>query len=144
MKQMPVLIQVSDIQEVNGQTETIELFSNGLFSQHEADSNTWSLCYHEHDDEHSCNKTTLTNHNGQIMLSREGDFPLAFIFEEGIRHNGMYHTPYGPVDLGIYSNSVAFVSDDCGGVVTIAYTVNINTDLLSMHKMIISFHYLSR
>ena len=48
---------------------------------------------------------SLTLKNGRITMERKGDFSNTMVFAKGQRFEGVYHTPYGEMDMAVFQGS---------------------------------------
>lgn len=59
------------------------------------------------------------------------------ILEEGKRHNCIYATLMGSINLGVYTKKVRNTLGDNGGELEVDYTLDINTSMASTNKILV-------
>ena len=50
---------------------------------------------------------SLSLRNGKITMERKGDFSNTMVFAKGQRFEGVYHTPYGEMDMAVFTKEAA-------------------------------------
>lgn len=74
-------------------------------------------------------RTRLTLDGNKVKMTRKGSavgIDTEIHFEKGCRYNGIYDTPYGPVEMEVLTNSLAnTVTREKGGVVDIDYSISL-------------------
>ncbi len=70
-------------------------------------------------------QTTIQVRPGQVTLLREGAVNSQMVFEEGKRHLSAYQTPYGALEIGLWTRRVRSSLDGRGGDVSIYYALEI-------------------
>ena len=64
--------------------------------------------------------------NGAISLIRTGTHNMHLTFVEGTRHISRMETPYGNLDVGIYTSSARSDLTEAGGKIHLGYTIDFN------------------
>lgn len=130
---MNALIKIIGTQTADGETDTIELTTNGTL---ERVGEGWKLCYHEIEAtgmEGTVTQLDITEE--RLNLMRLGTHPSMLILEKNRRHHCNYHTPYGTIDLGTYTSELNYDLDDHGGELEFAYTLGFNGGISSAHNV---------
>ena len=70
--------------------------------------------------------TVQVKDSGAISLSRTGTHTMHLTFVEGTRHISRMETPYGNLDVGIYTSSAKAEISDAGGRIHLGYTIDFN------------------
>jgi uncharacterized beta-barrel protein YwiB (DUF1934 family) len=70
--------------------------------------------------------TVQVDDNGAISLLRTGTHNMRLTFVEGIRHISRMETPYGNLDIGIYTSSARADLSEAGGTIHLGYTIDFN------------------
>ncbi len=89
------------------------------------------------DGENDC-RCVITVTRDRITMIRSGVFRTTIIFENQKRNACAYHTPYGEILIGVYTNAVFSDMSENGGTLNIAYTLDSSGDLLSENELRIS------
>ena len=142
-KEYPVLIEIRDSHEVEGETHSSELICDGVLA--ELPENTgggWQLDYVEQSEGLEGSRAALRVQDRLVSLTREGQYPLNITLEQGVRHNCYYNTPAGMMHLGVFARSVESNISRTGGRINLAYTLDFYSDLMSSNKMEIKVHQL--
>ena len=67
-------------------------------------------------------RTRLKLKDGKLQLKRFGELS----FEKGKRYNGVYETPFGPVEIEILTNELeSTLSEEGGGQIDIDYSISL-------------------
>jgi uncharacterized beta-barrel protein YwiB (DUF1934 family) len=105
--------------------QVIRLTTEGLMFRREQ---AWLLVY----DESSATGLTGTQttmrvaDDGSVMLSRTGSHTMNLSFLAGNRHITRMTTPYGDLDVAVYTSLVQSKIDDAGGYIRLGYTIDFN------------------
>ncbi|MDD2213214.1 MAG: DUF1934 domain-containing protein [Oscillospiraceae bacterium] len=69
--------------------------------------------------------TTLTlNDDGSVLLLRNGENQMTMAFKEGHRHVTHLQTPFGSLQMGLFTNRVQIRQKAGGGKIHISYAVD--------------------
>lgn len=118
-----VLIEIFARREENGEAEDFEVVTCGKFS---GDDSSYTVTYEELGDLEGC-VTTLEVKNGEtILLIRRGDFNSQMMFENKRKHNCIYQTPYGNMNMGIYTSFIRSEIKNGTGELSFEYTIDLN------------------
>jgi|LSQX01.3.fsa_nt_gb uncharacterized beta-barrel protein YwiB (DUF1934 family) len=72
-------------------------------------------------------KTTIqVSEAGKIVLTRTGSHEMQLTFSAGSRHITRMDTPYGSLDVTVYTSLVQSELDQKGGYVQLGYTIDFN------------------
>ncbi len=116
------LITVVTVQEIDGETETIELTTHASYS---GNSNNYTITYKEVDSEEGESSTVLRVEKGScVSVSREGAINSYMTIEAGVRHLSHHVTPYGAFSLGITAKKVESEMDENGGKLVFRYATD--------------------
>lgn len=129
-----IVLTIKSTQEINGEQDSSEFVSCGTYDYK---TNEIELLYDESVALGVENiKTRLTaDKNGVVELSRNnGDFGC-LIIEKGKRHLCQYHTAYGNLMIGIYGEDIKNELNENGGSISLCYSIDINSGLLSRNKV---------
>lgn len=105
--------------------QTIRLTTEGQLYQ---SGDAWFVAYDESEATGMAGtRTTLSiDAGGAVTLTRSGSLEMNLVFVRNTRHITQMQTPYGEIDVGIYTNIVE--SDLCagGGSIHLGYSVDFN------------------
>ena len=82
---------------------------------------------------------TLTLTPQRITMEREGDFRNMMVFARGLRFEGIYSTPYGDMNMGIFSREARFSYAEGRGSVHLKYDLEFGGTLTSTHELHLEF-----
>ena len=82
---------------------------------------------------------TLTLTPQRITMEREGDFRNTMVFARGLRFEGIYSTPYGDMNMGVFSREARFRYADGHGSVHLKYDLEFSGTLTSTNELHLEF-----
>ena len=128
---MDVLISIVGVQQLDGDSDTIELTTDGTL---EPTADGYRLRY----EETSVTglegaMTTLHIAPGQVMLERSGSLTSLLVLEKGKRHLNSYETPYGNLMIGAYTDDLSVDLTEKGGRLGFRYTLDMNGSVTGRH-----------
>ncbi|MDO4483037.1 MAG: DUF1934 domain-containing protein [Clostridia bacterium] len=106
---IPVLLRLtSSARNEDGDETPMSTTTRGIL---DINGNVYSLRYEdvqEDPDDHSVLRQNirLDMQSGQIEMTREGDYGTSMMFVRGKRFEGIYHTPFGEIDMAVYATRV--------------------------------------
>jgi uncharacterized beta-barrel protein YwiB (DUF1934 family) len=134
-KRVPVVIEIRDSHEVEGETHASEFLCDGVLTELSEDKGGgWELDYVESDGPEA-SRSALRVQNRTVSLSRRGEYPLEITLEQGVRHSCYYNTPGGMMHLGAYARSVDASINRAGGRIKLSYTLDFCADMMSSNQM---------
>ncbi len=89
------------------------------------------------DGENDC-RCVITLTEKRVTMIRSGVFRTTIIFENRKRNSCAYHTPYGEILIGVYTNALFSDMSESGGTLNLAYTLDNSGDLISENELKIS------
>ncbi len=135
MRDYNVWVTVSSSVSLGDGVDQMELCTAG---QLETLDNGYRLSYEERPDEHTAVHSVLTLENGRATLERQGDFSGVLTLVKGERHLYSYATPYGNLDLWVYTSALSHSVTPQGGDVQMAYTIAMPDGSVSLHHVSIT------
>ncbi len=78
---------------------------------------------------------SLTLHDGKITMERKGDYQNTMVFAKGQRFEGVYHTPYGEMDMAVYTKEAACRFGRTEGNIHLKYQLNIQGNYASTNEL---------
>lgn len=131
------IINMKSIQSVyNEKTET-ELLTKGNFK---IKDDSFYISYE--DSEATGFKGAVTEISVKAdryaSVIRTGSASSDLIIETGKKHHCQYNTPYGSMDIGVYTHFIKNNLDKNGGTLHMKYTLDINSSYMSDNEIIVS------
>ena len=78
---------------------------------------------------------SLSVKNGRITMERKGDFSNTMVFAKGQRFEGVYHTPYGEMDMAVFTREAACCFGSSEGNIHLKYQLNIQGNYTSTNEL---------
>lgn len=75
----------------------------------------------------------------QVTMTRLGDFGTSMVFVKDRRFEGVYHTPYGDMDMALYATRVDVDMAEDHGSVYLEYQLDFQGGYASMHTMQVDY-----
>ena len=73
--------------------------------------------------------------DGKITMERRGEFANTMVFAKGQRFEGVYHTPYGEMDMAVYTKEAACRFGSEEGNIHLKYQLNIQGSYASTNEL---------
>lgn len=120
-----VILSIRTRQSFDGAgTDAIELLTEGLLCRNREG---YTLSYSESElTGLEGTRTVIRIGEGILTLLREGSFHSQMVFREGRRHLSFYQTPYGALEVGIYTRRMRSTLTEFGGEVEIDYLLELD------------------
>jgi len=108
----------------DGESSSIELITEGhLFEK----NGTYYIEYEESEiSGMEGTKTMFSVQDNSVTMQRSGTNPSQFLFERGKKYLNSYLTPFGAVQMGIYSTKVTHELGENQGQVDLKYQLDID------------------
>ncbi len=134
----PVLLSVTGMAQNVGQPDdAMHLVTTGYLSGEKDD---WRLRYTEtQPDSTKPSHVTLSMADGVVTMRRDGEFDTSMVFAKGRRFEGIYNTPYGALDMGVYPTQVRYQVEGAQGEVMLKYQLDLQGQYAAMHELRIRF-----
>ncbi|MEG1448153.1 MAG: DUF1934 domain-containing protein [Oscillospiraceae bacterium] len=130
-----VVIDITGVEIIDDEDEKVSVITTGVFYKKEE---SYYIVYNEILENKETQKTTLkVKNNDLVSMTRFGDNRTQLVIESGIRHQCFYQTEYGGITIGIMGDEIKNTLTDDGGELFFSYTLDINTNLSSEHKLTI-------
>ncbi len=140
MEKTPVLLSVSGWSQPQGEEkpDPVRLLTCGTLT---GSLDAWRLDYTEtHPGEEKAHDVVVKMQKGVVTMERHGDYATSMVFEKGRRFEGCYHTPYGALDMGIFSTQVKYTVDEQKtGEVNLQYQLDLQGQFAALHELCIRF-----
>ncbi|MDR2752913.1 MAG: DUF1934 domain-containing protein [Oscillospiraceae bacterium] len=141
-KKYPVVIEIRDSHEVDGEVTSSEVMCDGMLMELD-DGCSWQLDYTEQSEGLKGSHAALRVQDRLVSLSRQGACPLEITLEQGVRHSCYYNTPAGMMHMGVFARSVESNLTPAGGRIKLAYTLDFYADMMSSNQMEIQVQLLA-
>lgn len=114
--------------------ETVTLDTFGTYC---CKGNSRFITYKEYDeDDPKLSRTAIVKvENDRVVTMLKAGTATRLVLEEGKRHSCIYSTDFGPISLGIYTQSVQSTLGDRGGELSLGYTLDLNSTLTSYNRV---------
>lgn len=131
------IITMKSIQTLPDDKSETELITKGTF---EITDDSYIISYDDTEATGFKGATTEISVRGNEFASviRRGAAASDLILEAGRKHHCQYGTPYGTMEIGVYTNTIKTQLDENGGDVYFKYTLDINTSYISENEIIIN------
>ncbi len=138
MNRKNAVINVRGVQIIDGERDSTEIDVVGALAE---SGGGYTLSYTEYDDENKGTETVVRAENNSVSVTKIGEYTAEMIFEEGKRYTCNYTTPFGSINMGVFSEKVnaAFTPD--GGKIELIYNIDFNTGFVSRNEMTITFNF---
>lgn len=128
---------MKSIQSLQDDKTETELITKGVFS---VSGSSYSISYE--DSEATGFKGSVTEiiieENKYASVIRKGSAASELILETGRKHHCQYGTPYGTMEIGVYTNAIKNELTENGGDLYFKYTLDINSSYVSENEIIIN------
>ncbi len=121
-----ILLTIKGCQtEPTGEENTIELITRGKLYKID-DSDMYKIEYEESEISGlEGSKTMIFVQGDQILMERDGTYPSKIVFEKGKKFINSYHTPFGVLQMEVYSTRVDHDIKEDEGKLDLKYQLGI-------------------
>ena len=77
----------------------------------------------------------LSLRDGRITMERKGDFSNTMVFAKGQRFESVYHTPYGEMDMAVFTKEAACRFGQAEGNIHLKYQLNSQANYASTNDL---------
>lgn len=77
----------------------------------------------------------LSLSDGKVTMQRSGDFSNTMVFSSGKRFEGTYHTPYGEMDMAVFTKEAACRIGNREGSLHLKYQLQIQGNYASTNEL---------
>ncbi len=78
---------------------------------------------------------SLSLREGRITMERKGDFSSTMVFKKGQRYEGIYRTPYGNMDMAVFTREAACRFGRSEGNMHLKYQLHIQGSYASTNEL---------
>lgn len=130
-----VMVSVKGVQRWSeGHEHVTEMIVEGRL---ECDGDKYKIEYDEQDlgMETGVNTHTVVNiADGEVTISRTGAVESLFLFKKGRQYTSLYRTPFGDMEMGVFSNVVDVDLNAEGGTIKLKYELSIGGKMTSINE----------
>lgn len=128
------IIDIVGTQKIDDDEDVIEVTTTGGYTI--APTGNKFIRYKEYDDENPSitQNTIIKVSDEQVVISRNGGDESQLMLELNKRHQCHYLTPAGPLLIGVYTKKMEIALDDKGGQLSVEYTLDFNSNIVSENK----------
>lgn len=133
-----VIIEIKTEQTVDSDTDQIEFTTDARYGFKDG---SYFVSYDESqllEVDGEVKTTLFVKPDNSIVLQRKGAYNSRMVIEKGIRNNCFYQTPHGELSLGIFGEKVFSRLNDNGGEISMKYTIDTGSQMLSRNNVNIS------
>ena len=137
MKKKDVFISIIGTQSINGESETNELYTNGVYYK---DKEAYYIAYEESETSGFANCRTVVKviDDDKVIMMRSGASHSHLIIESNRRCVGEYGLEGKTFSLGVTAKQIQNELDDSGGKLLFAYQLDLNAQYLSDNEVTIT------
>ncbi len=78
---------------------------------------------------------SLSLRDGKITMERKGAFANTMVFAKGQRFEGIYHTPYGEMDMAVFTKEASCKIGRSEGNIHLKYQLNVQGNYASTNEL---------
>lgn len=75
----------------------------------------------------------------RVTMNRTGQFASTMVFEKGRRFEGVYHTPYGEMDLAVFPTKVRVELGEETGKIHLQYQLDFHGTIATMNDLTVQY-----
>ncbi len=130
------LISILGEQKLDGETDKVEVLTGGNFIKRK---DRFFIGYREYDED---NPDTFYNNmikveGDTVTIDRKGPMQSQLLLQKGKRHQCIYRTIAGDLNIGVFTKTLENRLNERGGTLEVSYTLDFNTDLVSENRFFI-------
>lgn len=119
-----ILVSISGLQYEVDMEETIEVISIGeYFNRNDKHYILYQEMFEEADGISNC---TLKIGKGQVDIIKRGTSNVHMIFEENKKNTTLYNTPFGDLQIGVYTTDINVTEEEDKITANIKYGLDVN------------------
>lgn len=131
------LISIIGIQELDGETDKIEMTTTGNFMMK---NNHFYIGYKEYDEDNpqvSSNNLIKVENDQKVTISRNNGKQTRLLLEKGRRHQCHYRTIMGDLMIGVFADTIEMNLNENGGKLHVKYNLDFNSGFISKNEFYI-------
>lgn len=116
-----------------GMENTIEQINDGIFS--ELSGKKYLMYYEKQQESEDEVKSLVTLDGNQVTVSKTGSVNTKMVFSAGKRNSIDYRTPYGKIQMDVYTKNLMVICKEDFIHITIDYNLEMENDVISECKI---------
>lgn len=126
---------ILDIRAFTGDEEdTVHITTDGVFK---GDNESYALTYNEGEDlGKSVTTLEISDGGDTVKMTREGEYTTQLILQHKKRHTCLYATPYGKMQMGVYTNFIISDVTEGAGSLEMDYVIDFGGQVTENHMVI--------
>ena len=138
-KEKPVFINLTAMASYEGiQDYPIQFMTTGTLSRPEKEH--YVIRYRESTTDEDTGKLVhadieLDLRKNQVIMTRSGDFSSIMVFSKDQRFEGQYSTPYGNMDMAVYTRQLKCALGEREGTMHLKYQLNLQGAYASTNEL---------
>ena len=131
------LISILGEQTLDGETDKIEVLTAGNFMKKK---DHFYIGYKEYDDDNPATAydNLIKVEGDMVTINRKGPMRSQLMLQRGRRHQCIYQTIAGDLNIGVFTKTLNNNLTEKGGSLEVSYTLDFNTDLVSENRFYIT------
>lgn len=119
--------------DAEGVENTIEQINDGIFS--ELSGKKYLMYYEKQQESEDEVKSLVTLEGNQVTVSKTGLVNTKMVFSAGKRNSIDYQTPYGKIQMDIFTKNLMVICKEESLHITIDYNLEMENDVISECKI---------
>jgi len=138
-KEKPVLIRMTAMASYEGiQDDPIRFMTTGTMTQ--PGKEHYVIRYRESQQDEETGETVnsdieLDLQKNRVIMTRSGEFASTMVFARDQRFEGNYRTPYGDMNMAVYTRHLSCALGETGGSVSLRYQLNLQGAYASTNEL---------
>ncbi|MBQ8537611.1 MAG: DUF1934 domain-containing protein [Clostridia bacterium] len=75
----------------------------------------------------------------RVTMTRTGEYGSTMVFEKGRQFEGVYHTPFGEMDLAVFPTKVRVEMGEEAGKIHLQYQLNFQGSIATMNDLTVQY-----
>lgn len=127
-----VTVSVKGFQSIDNDEDIVELKTIGTYA---FKNDKYYIFYDEMNEDGAKTETMLKVGENIAVLKRTGATENKMVIEVGKRNSSVYSTPMGEFIMDIYGEEVKSTLNDNGGIVSLIYSLNMNSTPVGRNRI---------
>lgn len=127
-----VTVSVKGFQSIDNDEDIVELKTVGTYA---FKNDKYYIFYDEMNEDGAKTETMLKVGENIAVLKRTGATENKMVIEVGKRNSSVYSTPMGEFIMDIYGEEVKSTLNDNGGIVSLIYSLNMNSTPVGRNRI---------
>ena len=135
---IPVMIHLASLVSYDGVADDpIQMITSGLLFPGDAFSilRYQEVLSGEGDSGMSKSDVQMVLKKDQVTMNRIGEYANTMLFQKNRRYETVYRTPYGEMNMSVFSREVRWIQRDDGGSIHLRYDLSMEGQYTSSNEM---------